>query len=294
MSSGAIAEAGWSRLGVLAGSGSLPLRVAQAEANAGREPFIVRLTDEDSPILKYPNERVQIGELGRVIKRLKSEGCDAVCLAGQLQRPNFASIIPDWRGARVLPKVVAAARKGDGAIIDVMVGVFEDEGFQVVGAEAAAGQLLLGPGSLGQEAPSQDDFADVAKGARLVEALGPFDVGQGAVVRRGFVLAIEAAEGTDAMLRRCAQLPETLKGFEPGQVKKSIGVLVKCPKPGQELRVDLPTIGVETIERAAAAGLAGIAAEAGHALVIDRDDVVTKADALGVFVYGYRAEELLG
>ncbi|MEM6913768.1 MAG: UDP-2,3-diacylglucosamine diphosphatase LpxI [Pseudomonadota bacterium] len=292
MPSGSIAEGGWSRLGVLAGRGSLPLRVAQAEAKAGREPFVVRLTDDDSPIIAYPNERVQIGELGRVIKRLKTEGCDAVCLAGQLQRPNFASIIPDWRGARVLPKVVAAARKGDGAIIDVMVGVFEGEGFLVVGAEAAASQLLLQAGPLGQKTPTAEDLADIAKGARVVEVLGPFDVGQGAVVRRGFVLAIEAAEGTDAMLRRCAELPETLKGYEPGQEKKSVGVLVKRPKPQQELRVDLPTIGVETIERAAAAGLAGVAAEAEHALIIDREDTIAKANEVGIFVYGYRAEEL--
>ncbi|MEO1658314.1 MAG: UDP-2,3-diacylglucosamine diphosphatase LpxI [Pseudomonadota bacterium] len=294
MPSGAIGEGTWSRLGILAGGGTLPLRVAEAEANAGRQPFIVRLTDEEGPITSYPNDQVQIGELGRVIKRLKSEGCDAVCLAGQLKRPNFASIKADWRGAMVLPKVVAAARKGDGAILDVIVDVFEGEGFQVIGAEAASERLLLPAGALGTKTPCRDDFPDMAKGAALVEVLGPFDVGQGAVIRRGFVLAVEAAEGTDAMLRRCADLPENLKGYEPGEEQSLVGVLVKRPKPGQELRVDLPTIGVETIERAHAAGLAGVAAQAEHALVIDRDEVIAKADELGVFVYGYRTEEVTG
>ncbi|MEM9285598.1 MAG: UDP-2,3-diacylglucosamine diphosphatase LpxI [Pseudomonadota bacterium] len=294
MPPGAVGDGTWSRLGILAGGGALPLRVAEAEAKAGREPFIVRLTDEEGPITAYPNETVQIGELGRVIKRLRKEGCDAVCLAGQLKRPNFASIKADWRGAMVLPKVVAAARKGDGAILDVMVNVFEGEGFRVIGAEAASERLLLPVGALGDHQPNPDHLTDMAKGAGVIAALGPFDVGQGAVVRRGFVLAIEAAEGTDAMLLRCADLPNSLKGFEPGEEQSLVGVLVKCPKPGQELRVDLPTIGVETMERAAAAGLAGVAAQAQHALIIDRDDVVAKANALGLFIYGYTQQEISG
>jgi len=294
MSSGTVGEGTWSRLGILAGAGTLPLRVAEAEAKAGREPFIIRLTDEDSPIASYPHDQVQIGELGRVIKRLKKEGCDAVCLAGQLKRPNFASIKADLRGAMVLPKVVAAARKGDGAILDVIVDVLEGEGFQVVGADVASDRLLIPEGALGEQKPHTEHFKDIAKGVGVVNALGPFDVGQGAVIRRGFVLAIEAAEGTDAMLQRCAELPETLKGFEPGEDTSLVGVLVKCPKPGQELRVDLPTIGVATIERAAAAGLAGVAAQAEHALIIDREDVIAKANSLGLFIYGFSADEVTG
>ena len=126
-------------------------------------------------------------------------------------------------------------------------------------------------------------FCPVAKAAEVVHALGPFDVGQGAVVANGLVLAIEAAEGTDAMLDRCGSLPN---GINRG------GILVKRPKPGQELRIDLPVVGAETIRRAAQAGLAGIAVEAGVALIIDVDEVVSLADEAGLFVYGFSAQEI--
>ncbi|GGY54454.1 LpxI family protein [Parvularcula lutaonensis] len=285
-------EKSWKRLGLIAGGGALPVRIAEAEKAAGRPPFVVRITADKDAFAKFDHADMGIAEVGGVIKRLKAEGCDAVCFAGQVLRPNFADLRPDWRGAALLPKVVSAARKGDGAIIDVIVSAFEQEGFTVVGAEEAAGGLLMAAGSLGRHAPATEDLADIAKGAALVGALGPFDVAQGAVVRRGFVLAIEAAEGTDAMLDRCASLPEELKGFEPGHAGRKVGVLVKTPKPEQELRVDLPTLGVRTVEKAAAAGLAGIAVMAERALVVDRDAVREAADEAGLFVYGFRAEEL--
>ncbi|MEM9810126.1 MAG: UDP-2,3-diacylglucosamine diphosphatase LpxI [Pseudomonadota bacterium] len=292
MSSRPVTHNTWKRLGILAGGGSLPVRVASAEAAAGRRPYIVHLTDDQSALDAYPGDHVQIGELGRVLKVLKEQGCDAVCFAGQLKRPNFASIKADLRGAMLLPKVVSAARKGDGAILDVIVAAFEGEGFQVVGAEDVADQLLLPAGTLGSFKPDAEHFRDAVKASQLIAALGPFDVGQGAVVRNGFVLAIEAAEGTDAMLERCAALPENLKGYEPGQKLAPLGVLLKRPKPNQELRVDLPTIGVQTVQSTAAAGLAGIMAPAERALMIDRDDLIACADELGIFVYGYQTAEL--
>lgn len=281
---------GWSRLGIIAGGGMLPVRIAEAERDNGREPFVVRLFD-GLGFEGFPSTDHSIAEPGAIMRTLKAEGCDAVCFAGIVKRPNFASLRPDWRGTRLLPRVLKAARQGDGAIIDVIVSAFEAEGFLVVGAEEASGQLRVQRGPLGKYQPTTDDLGDIVKGARLVEALGPFDAGQGAVLRRGFVLGIEAAEGTDAMLERCAMLPPDLKGFEPGEAEHPCGVLVKVPKPDQELRVDLPTIGVRTIENAHAAGLAGVAVREGAALIVDRDDVRTAADSLGLFVYAFTAEE---
>lgn len=292
MSSGAVGGRAWTRLGLVAGGGALPLRIAEAEKAAGRPPFVMRITDGGEALAGFDHADAGIAEIGGIMKRLKAEGCDAVCFAGQVQRPNFSRLRPDWRGAALLPKVISAARRGDGAIIDVIVAAFEQEGFQVVGAEEAAGGLLVEAGPLGELRPTEDDLADIAKGAALVAALGPFDVAQGAVVRGGFVLAVEAAEGTDAMLDRCAALPANLKGFEPGQEERRLGVLVKRPKPGQEMRVDLPTLGVRTIEKAAAAGLAGVAVSAGSALVVDREAVRAAADREGLFVYGFRTEEV--
>jgi len=283
---------GWKKLGLIAGGGTLPLRIAQAERDDGREPFVIRLGD-DEPLTVFDHRDHSIAELGGIIRTLRAAGCDAVCFAGQVKRPNFAKLRPDWRGATVLPRVVQAARRGDGAIIDVVVSVFEDEGFQVVGAEEAARGLRVEHGPQGRFHPAAHDFVDVRKAAALIEALGPFDVGQAAVIRRGFVLAVEAAEGTDEMLKRCAALPQDLKGFEPGEDERLRGVLVKVPKPGQELRVDLPTVGVQTVVNAHAAGLAGIAVRGDQALIVDRQAVKTKADELGLFVYAFDDQELV-
>ena len=159
----------------------------------------------------------------------------------------------------------------------------ESEGLIVIGVEEVVQDMAAPEGAFGAHGPSADNLADISKGAALVHALGPFDVGQGAVVANGLVLAVEAAEGTDAMLDRCASLPNRVNHG---------GVLVKRPKPGQELRIDLPVVGAETVRRAAGAGLAGIAIEAGVALVIDFEDVVSCADEMGLFVYGFNAQEL--
>jgi DUF1009 family protein len=282
----AVADRRWHRLGVVAGGGDLPLKIAEAERKAGRPPFVCRISGETA-FAEHEMIEAGIGEIGKIIRELKNAGCDAVCFAGQVLRPDFSRIRPDWRGARLLPKVVAAARRGDGAIIDIVVGAFEEAGFKVIGAEEAAGSLKVGAGPIGRYRPSSDDLKDIAKGVMLVEALGPFDVAQGVVVRRGFVLAVEAAEGTDRMLERVASLPSDLKGQEPGRSKAPAGVVVKTPKPGQELRVDLPTIGPATVRGAAEAGLKGVAVRAGYALLLDREEVRELADELGLFVYGF-------
>ena len=282
----------WKRLGLIAGGGTLPLRIAEAEAAAGRAPYVIRIAEGEEGLARFPHREASVAELGGILKSLKAEECDAVCFAGQVHRPNFSRLRPDWRGAALLPKVVAAARKGDGAIIDVIVGFFENEGFRVVGAEEAAGDLKGEAGSLTDMLPTDADWADIKKGADLVAALGPCDVAQGVVVRRGFVLAVEAAEGTDAMLERVAGLPEDLKGFEPGEEGARVGVLVKTPKPDQELRVDLPTLGVRTVENAAKAGLVGIAVEAGRALIVDRDAVRAACEQNGVWVYSFTKDEV--
>lgn len=275
----------WTKLGIIAGGGDLPLHLAQACAGAGRAPYVVRLQGiADAALSVYDGELCGIAEAGRILRLLKNSGCDAVVLAGAVQRPNFADLKPDWRGVALLPKVIAAGVRGDAAVLDVLVETIEAEGFIIVAAEEVAGALSAQPGVFGVCAPSERDHADIAKAAAIVRALGAFDVGQGAVVREGQVLAIEAAEGTDLMLERCVRLtvPDAPRA----------GVLVKRPKPGQELRVDLPAIGPETVRRVSAARLAGIAVEAGAALVIDYAEVTRLADEAGIFVYGFERGKL--
>lgn len=278
----------WRKLGIIAGGGPLPAELAQFCLNAGKPFHIIRLSGfADEHVARFPGEDCGIAEAGKLIRLLKDHDCDSVVLAGLVSRPDFSKLKPDWRGAALLPKVIEAARRGDGAMLGVLVQTLEAEGFIVVGAEEVHGGLVAGAGVLGAIAPNEAHHADICKAAAVVRALGSFDIGQGAIVAAGHVLAVEAAEGTDAMLSRCVAFSDDMRGGEGRH-----GVLVKKPKPEQELRVDLPTIGVETVRGVVAAKLAGIAVEAGRAIIMDADIVVREADDNGVFVYGFTAEEI--
>ena len=272
-----------SKLGLIAGGGDLPVALAAKCEAAGRPVFVLRLTSfADRALDRFDGAPCGIAEVGRAFKLLSAAGCEAVCFAGAVSRPDFAALKPDLRGLTLLPAVIAAARRGDDALLRVVLGAFEAEGFRLEGADEVDAALTLGPGPLGVHAPSDAERADLVHALRIARAAGALDIGQGAVVCAGLVLAVEAQEGTDAMLRRCAGLPAALRGSAGARR----GVLAKAPKPMQERRVDLPTVGVATVEAAAAAGLAGLAVEAGAALVLDRTAVSAAADRLGLFVWG--------
>jgi DUF1009 family protein len=271
------------KLGLIAGGGGLPVEIADHCQRSGRPLFVVRLKGfAGSELVPYAGAEIGLAELGKCFKALRRAGCEAVCLAGNVSRPDFAALMPDLRGLAVLPAAIAAARKGDDALLRLMVGEFEKEGFAVEGAHEVMNDLGLPAGLLGRCAPTDDQRADAEHALQVARAIGRLDVGQAAVVCRGLVLAVEAQEGTDAMLARVADLPEHLRG-RPGAGE---GVLAKAPKPIQETRVDLPTIGLATVHAAARAGLAGIAGEAGRLLVLDRDAVIALADDLGLFILG--------
>ena len=276
------------KLGLIAGGGALPITLARQCQAVGRPLFVVRLQGiADEPLRAFPGEDIGIAELGRCFKALKAAGCESICLAGVVKRPDWGSLKPDLRGVKALAGAVTAARGGDDALLRFLVGEFEAEGFVVEGAHEIAAGLTLGAGSLGAVAPSAADRSDIHKAFAVAGEIGRMYIGQGAVVCEGLVLAVEAQEGTDVMLIRCAELPPTLRGAS-GNLK---GVIAKRPKPIQEQRVDLPAIGVATVENAARAGLAGVVGEAGKVLVLDREGVIAAADRLGLFVYGLSADE---
>jgi len=272
-----------SKLGLIAGGGGLPLALAEHCRQAGRPYFVVRLRGvADAALEAHPGDEAGIAEIGRIVKLTRDAGCEALCFAGVVRRPDFAALKPDLRGLSWLPGAVLAARKGDEALLRFLMGEFEKEGFAIEGAHEVRGDLALALGPLGALAPQDDHGVDIAKALIIARAIGGFDIGQAAVVCDGLVLAVEAQEGTDAMLRRVAELPAELRGA-PGRRK---GVLAKVAKPIQEERIDLPTIGVATIEGAARAGLAGVVGVAGKMLVVDRAAVAAAADAVGLFVVG--------
>ena len=271
------------KLGLIAGGGSLPVEIAEHCERSGRDLFVIRLKGfAGEGLEQFAGAEVGLAELGKCFKALKRAGCEAVCLAGQVNRPDFTSLMPDLRGLAALPAAIAAARKGDDALLRMLVGEFEKEGFAVEGAHEVMDDLGLGAGPLGHVQPDSEHAEDIVRAMEAARAVGRLDAGQAAVVCRGLVLALEAAEGTDALLARVAELPEALRG-RPGA---PVGVLAKAPKPIQETRVDLPTIGPATIEAVARAGLAGIVGEVGHLLVLDRERVIALADELGVFIVG--------
>ncbi len=270
------------KLGLIAGGGALPLRVAERCRQTDRPVFVVRLKGfAEADLTAFEGADIGLGEFGKCVDALKRAGCRSVCLAGIVKRPDFANFKVDLKGMRVLPGIVSAAKKGDDALLRQVLKVFEDSGFAVEGADdILGGQETLPAGALGAVVPREADRADLLKALHVARAVGELDVGQGAVVSHGLVLAVEAQEGTDAMLERVAGLPADIRGRAPQ------GVLAKAPKPIQERKVDLPVIGPRTIELAARAGLAGVAGPAGDLIVIDREATIAAADRLGLFVWG--------
>ena len=275
------------RLGLIAGGGDLPLQIARHCVETGRPLFVVRLRGFADPSMDaFPGEVVGLAEVGRCIRVLKAAGCEAVCLAGNVARPDFAALKPDLRGMAMLPRLVLEARRGDDALLRAVLDEFRKEGFAIEGAHEARSDLVLGAGPLGRHAPGPEHQADIRRALEIARRIGELDIGQGAVVCDGLVLAVEAQEGTDAMLRRVA---EEVAPALRGEAGRRRGVLAKAPKPIQETRVDLPTIGPATVRGAARAGLAGLVGEAGRTLVLDREGLVALADELGLFVLGVEA-----
>jgi UDP-2,3-diacylglucosamine hydrolase len=275
-------------LGIIAGLGDLPLAIAENAVETGQGAYVLRLKGFEDPALeKFPGDIVGIGEVGGILKKLKAAGCEEVVFAGIVKRPDFGNLKLDVKGVSLLPKVLSAAKKGDDALLRILVAEFEKQGFKVLGSHEVHKQLLAPAGVIAGQRPTDEQMHDIEHAARVASATGALDIGQGAVVCDGLVLAVEAQEGTDAMLDRCASLPEEIRGTSAHRN----GVLVKRPKPQQELRIDLPTTGVSTVEKVAAAGLAGLAVEAGGALLLNRPRMIERAEELGVFIYGFSPED---
>ena len=281
--------ASWRKLGLIAGGGDLPIVLAEHCAATGRDYFVARIEPFASAALeKHPGVTLNLGAMGARMQALKSAGVDAVVLIGQVPRPDLSQLKLDERAQAMIPAFLAAASKGDDALLRVLLEEHEREGFRVLGAEDVMAGLLAPAGAWGAVSPTDAQRKDIAKAAKIAAAIGALDVGQAVVVANGVPLAVEAQEGTDAMLERVAALSTTVRGTPENRR----GVLLKRPKPIQERRIDLPVIGLKTLEGAAAAGLAGIALEAQGALAVRRDEMVAEADRLGLFLYGFTRAEV--
>lgn len=276
------------KLGILAGGGTLPALLVDTCVRSRRPFFVIafeKQADADLVATRadgqpIPHAWVRLGAAGRAVRLLRREGVGELVMAGRMRRPSLMMMWPDLWALRFLIRNRGLAR-GDDALLRAIVDALAGEGFAVVGVDSLLPDLLARAGVLGTVQPDTEAAADVERGVEAALALGARDVGQAAVVRGGRVIGLEGRDGTDALLAACARERPAAPS----------GVLVKMAKPGQERRVDLPTIGSDTVAAVARAGLAGIAVEAGGALIVDRDAVVAAADAAGLFVIGVDAKE---
>ncbi|MBK1669140.1 UDP-2,3-diacylglucosamine pyrophosphatase [Rhodovibrio sodomensis] len=266
------------KLGVLAGGGPLPRQIVEHCRRQGREVFVVAFRGQTDPATvdgEVAHLWTRLGAAGPTLKALRTAGCRDLVMAGPVRRPSFGEVRPDLTAARFLGRLGTRAL-GDDGLLRAVMDLLEREGFRMVGLHEVLPDVLAGAGVLGRHAPDDAAFADIRRGLSVAHALGQQDVGQAVVVQQGMVLGLEAIEGTDRLLARCAELRRPGPG----------GVLVKIKKPQQDARADLPTIGTRTVEGARTAGLRGIAVSAQGALMVDPEDTIAAADAAGLFVYG--------
>jgi DUF1009 family protein len=271
-------------LGLICGAGAVPFAVADAVARRGRPVvlFPLRGWADAKAVEAYPHHWIALGQFGRFCRLAHAERCHDLVLVGGLVRPSLAQLRLDWGTLRQMPLIIRSFRGGDDHLLSGMGRMFEGAGFRLVGAHEAAPEITATAGALGRIAPVAAMAEDIACGFALIAAMSAFDVGQAAVVSGRRVLAVEAAEGTDAMLERVAAMRESRRITLPA----GAGVLVKAPKCRQDRRFDLPSIGPGTVARAAAAGLAGIAVVAGATIVAEPQRLVEEADRAGLFVMG--------
>ena len=268
---------------IFAGRGSLPLELAGYLRKIGHEPFIVGIEGEVEPwISDYNHELFVWGTLGRFFKHLKNNNIKQIVFAGGVTRPTLRFRDMDWGGVVSLSKVMAFMVGGDNSLLTGLIKLFDQHGVKVVGAHEIMPDLLTPSGLLFGRKPSKKAMTNIEKAFEACKVLGSLDIGQAAVAVGGRVVAVEGIEGTDGMLERIASMRASGRLFEDGKH----GVLVKTMKPDQDMRADLPAIGPQTIEGVINAGLKGIAIEAGHSLLLEKEETLAKAKNAGVFVYG--------
>jgi DUF1009 family protein len=272
---------------IVCGGGAFPAAVADAVRKRGRDflLFAIRGFADPKIVERYPHEWIHLGQIGRLERLVQRHQAREATFVGTVFRPRLRDIRIDWRTLRYLPRYLRMQRGGDNRLLSFIARETEAGGVRVLGAHEVAPEILVPAGVLGRHRPSRASAAEIALGRAVIGALGPFDVGQAVVVVNRRVVAIEGAEGTAAMLERVAAIRRSGRLHAGARA----GVLVKAPKPGQELRLDLPAIGADTIAQAAAAGLSGVAAEAGGSIVADANALVQAADAAGLFVLGFES-----
>lgn len=274
------------KLGIIAGGGAIPKMLVKYCQKTGREFFVLAIEGNAEADLidngSIPHQWIRIGQAGTGFKRFAQEQVKDVVMIGTIRRPGFKDLIPDMRTTAFFAKL-GLKSIGDDGILRALVREIEDEGMTVRGIHEVMSDLLVKEGILGKHKPDKQAREDMRRGLEVATELGRLDVGQAVVVQQGLVLGVEGIEGTDELIRRCGEYRRKGEG----------GVLVKLRKPQQDMRVDLPTVGTRTIERARESGLRGVVVHAGNGLIVDEVEVIRLADKYGIFVMGVNPGEEL-
>ena len=276
-------------IAVICGYGNLPLEIAEGARMSGWEPFMVGIEGEAGDAIRaYDHEFLAWGQVGRLFRLLRQRGIREVVFAGGIhKRPDLFKLKLDFGAILTLPQALVFMLGGDNTVLSGLIRIFEKRGIAIVGAHEIAPGLLAGEGRIAGPRPGAGELAGIRLAFEACKALGRFDIGQAAVAEASRVVAVEGVEGTDALLERICALRET--GRMPKTGKH--GVLVKTMKPGQDMRADLPAIGPKTVTGVVRAGLKGIAIEAGHAIILEREATLAAATAAGIFIYGVVASQ---
>ncbi len=271
------------RIAIIAGAGRLPRLVADEAARQGLDPLIVPYPGlAPDWAAGFPQQPFTFDDLAALFPTLTARGCDRVVMAGRVTRPRLDPARASAATRPLLQRLAPALAEGDDRALGAVARLFTEQGFAIVAPHELLGGLLGPEGVIGRIRPSAADRADLDRARGLVRALGALDIGQGAVVAQGLCLALETLPGTEAMLDFVARHAARLRPDPAG----ARGVLFKGPKPGQDLRMDMPALGPETALQAARAGLGGIGYAAGRTLLIDRADLIAAADREGLFLIG--------
>lgn len=266
------------KLGIIAGGGEIPQLLIQNCIENKRDFFVLAIENNaDKAIFTpdIPHQWIRIGQAGTGFKRMAEENVEEIVLIGTIHRPSVADLMPDLRTAAFFAKI-GMKSLGDDGILRALIKEIESENMRVIGIHEVMPDLLAKEGILTKQKPDKQALADIDRGIEVAYQLGKLDVGQSVIVQQGLVLGLEGIEGTDELIKRCGTY----------QRKGAGGVLVKLRKPQQDMRIDLPTVGLKTIENLHQSGMRGLALHAGNTLIINEKEVIALANKYGLFIKG--------
>jgi len=265
------------KLAIIAGNGSIPFYLIEECNKIGREYCLIIIEGHGKELSeKYdPDYTVSLSKMGRAVKYVKNIGIKHILMVGGVKRPSLKNIIPDLWTAKFLT-TISSKVSGDNSVLSKLTKALEREGFIIVAPEEVLPNLICPKGTLGKLKPNQQNNEDISTGYRIAKIIGANDIGQSIIIENGLVIAVEASEGTDRMIKRSLNLKK----------EKKAGVLIKVIKPMQDKRIDRPVIGIDTIKAVKKAGLDGIALESNEILILNYSDVILYADEEGLFVEG--------